>query len=166
MANFGIQFKDKNGNKYYPNPFPIGSIYLSVENVNPSRYFGGTWVQISGGFIYGVQNSISNSSITGTSTGGPSNNKTGNSSKSSTDGHTLTIAEIPSHSHVLWMAWEAGRSWGGNWTYNADKSGGSHVTNATGGDGAHSHGMAHTHSLNSHTHAIPYFGVFVWKRTA
>lgn len=29
--------------------FPVGSIYLSVNNMNPSTYFGGTWVRTGKG---------------------------------------------------------------------------------------------------------------------
>lgn len=49
MANQGIQLKDGN-NKLYPNPhFPIGAIYLSVIDTNPTKWFGGTWKQIAKG---------------------------------------------------------------------------------------------------------------------
>lgn len=30
-------------------PFPVGAIYLSMTSVNPTEYFGGTWVQIAKG---------------------------------------------------------------------------------------------------------------------
>ena len=58
--------------------YPIGSIYMSVNSTNPSQLFGGTWVQISGRFLYCTNNSMD--------TGGEAT-------------HKLTINEMPSHNH-------------------------------------------------------------------
>ena len=33
--------------------YPVGSVYLTVNDINPKTLFGGTWVKSSGGFIYG-----------------------------------------------------------------------------------------------------------------
>lgn len=45
-----IQFKDSENEKIYPHPYyPIGSIFLSVVDTNPSTWFGGTWEQIAKG---------------------------------------------------------------------------------------------------------------------
>ena len=60
-----IQIHDKNNNKIYPNPYlPIGSIYLSVIDTNPNKWFGGTWEQIAKGrTLVGVDSTDSDFNI-------------------------------------------------------------------------------------------------------
>lgn len=56
-----IQLKNNDNEKMYPHPYyPIGSIYLSINNTNPSNWFGGTWEQIAKGrTLVGVDTSQS-----------------------------------------------------------------------------------------------------------
>jgi microcystin-dependent protein len=49
--------------------------------------------------------------------------------------HTLTEAEMPSHSHTLTWGWNT--SWPANGARHVDNSTGDITTNATGWDGAH-----------------------------
>lgn len=50
MANKSVKFKDKDNNIIYPYPyFPVGSVFITVNNTNPSTYFGGTWVSFGQG---------------------------------------------------------------------------------------------------------------------
>ena len=67
--------------------YPVGSIYITANATNPSVLFGGTWEQLKGKFLVGVD-----SSDTDFETGG----KTGGEKT-----HTLTIDEMPSHNHLL-----------------------------------------------------------------
>lgn len=61
--------------------YPVGSIYMSIEDVDPQTLFGyGTWEKIEDAFLFG--------------SGTKSLNFTGGE-----EYHTLTIDEIPSHTH-------------------------------------------------------------------
>lgn len=134
-------FLKKNGERYYPAPYmPIGSIYLTVSNDNPSKWFGGTWEKMTGGYLYAADYTISNSSYTGLGT----------------QGHTLTINEMPSHTHNVYGAM-SGNTWpitntGNDWQLTT-KDWNEDMLTYTGGSQAHSHNIA-------------YIGVWCWKRIA
>ena len=61
--------------------YPIGSIYFSVNNINPSSLFGGTWKQIKDRFLLAAGDIYAAGTTGGSST------------------HTLTIDEMPNHMH-------------------------------------------------------------------
>lgn len=143
--------------------YPVGSIYLSWNSTNPSTYFGGTWVQLKGGFLYGFVEAPGTGNGTGTATNG-NNGNTGSTA--------ITVDQMPRHNHKLKMRnagkwnWNDGSASGdmmeggyyweaGNTTYNwliEDKPQGGN--------------KGHTHTLNNHSHNIPYIAVSVWRRTA
>lgn len=63
--------------------YPVGSIYISMKNLNPATLFGGTWEQLKDRFLLAAGDNYS----------GVNNPKGGESS------HVLTVAEMPSHQH-------------------------------------------------------------------
>lgn len=78
----GIIFRNHQNEKIYPCPYyPVGSIFLAVNNINPSSFFGGTWEQIKDRFLLCAGSTY----------------KAGNTGGEAT--HTLTVAEMPSHNH-------------------------------------------------------------------
>ena len=68
--------------------YPVGSIYMSVNNVSPANLFGGTWERIEGSFLLAA---TENASSTGAS---QSAGTTGGEAS-----HTLSESEMPSHNH-------------------------------------------------------------------
>ncbi len=78
--------------------YPVGSIYTSVNSTSPSLFFGGTWEQIKGKFLYACEDSGITSGLTG---GAKSVSYTpaGTNSGGAVGDHTLTVDEIPSHNH-------------------------------------------------------------------
>jgi microcystin-dependent protein len=173
---------------------PVGSIYISVNNTNPSTLFPGTtWEQIKDKFMLSAGDTYNNGATGGSAThkltsaelpththtydkvksptGGPSTNTSGST--------VLTIDQIPSHNHNTKSDAGSGSTWVPNYTGNR-KAGGSGVyTENTGG------GQGHTHTLSNHTHTTstsstntgnggfannsfstmpPYLVVYMWKR--
>ena len=122
--------------------YPIGSYYWSSSNISPSNIFGGSWTKINGRFLFASDNSH----YVG-ETGGQ-------------ERVTLTINEIPSHSHG-YDRFYSNSDWylkkedvsdkgfpskykNGDWTYST-------TTSSTGG-GA------------SHNNMPPYLTANCWKR--
>lgn len=128
--------------------WPVGSIYISDKNTNPSNYFGGTWVQLKNHFLY-AGSSFSSGNGTGTAT----------------NSHVLTVAELPNHNHYFqssdgtWHDATVDRSHTTTWGASYSESGDYKINSSVGQkcDGAKGQG---------HTHNIPYQSVFVWRRTA
>ena len=67
--------------------YPIGSIYESTVNTDPSQLFGGTWERIKGKVLVGVDEDDKDFQ---------SAEKTGGEKT-----HTLTVSEIPDHYHYV-----------------------------------------------------------------
>ena len=120
--------------------YPVGSIYMSTNNVSPATFMGGTWQVIKDTFLLSAGDTY-----TAGDTGGEAT-------------HKLTSQEMPSHSHTYREYWNTywdnvdhGR-WAVAYNDDANASSSGH-TNTTGGNQAHNN-------------MPPYLVVYVWKRTA
>ena len=119
--------------------YPIGSIYLSLNDANPNKLFGGTWERIKGKTLVGVDESDTDFK-TSKLIGGE---KT----------HKLTINEMPAHNHGINGYW--GTTGGGQISVG-ELNTGNLVTNNTNMSGG---GQAHNNLQ-------PYYTCFIWYRTA
>lgn len=140
----GIELKTPGGIKSFLDAvYPVGSIYMSVKSTNPGTLFGGTWVAIAQGRCLVGVNTSDNDFKTPEKTGGEKK-------------HTLTVAEMPSHSHKYIngqtgsLSWADGGIWIGDGTYTTVNF--SDIS-STGGN-------------QSHNNLQPYFTCYIWKRTA
>lgn len=146
---------------------PVGSIYISIYETDPSTYFGGTWERLQGGFLYG---STATSGTQGTY---------GNGSGTSTGSTAITINQMPSHTHTQNSHYHSGARWKNSSgvpislsTYDGDTTG-----YTTGYSSAKVSKTAfctapatatnkNTGGGKGHTHTIPYITVYIWMRTA
>lgn len=137
--------------------YPVGSIYMSVNNVDPTQLFGGTWEQIKDRFLLASGDTYNNGATGGTA----SHNYT----PSGTVGnHTLTINEIPNHSHKTYF-----QSRIGNEGTSFDIVGmGSTIEEGmiepAGGSQPHNHNF--TGNATTFDNMPPYLAVNVWVRKA
>ena len=172
---------------------PVGSVFLTVSNTNPSVWFGGTWERIGKGrTIVGVDENDTDFNAA---------EKTGGSKT-----NTLVVDQVPSHRHSIpvlsgtaastgsghyhsiYTARPYGASVGSvddtnkmaRTAYNADGVAYRYTgTNGTGSnEGAHSHSVTTTASNTGYTggnasaitqpvnNLQPFIAIYIWKRTA
>ena len=158
--------------------YPIGSIYMSVNNVDPSLVFGGTWQQIKDKFLLASGDIYDSGETGGSATNTletsqlPSHTHSYTKATSVGD-HQLTIAEMPNHDHII-TNYEGKAVASGSGTTVAQVALTPITTTlATGGDGVHNHplntGTDNTGSAGSAAainNMPPYLAVNVWVRTA
>ena len=118
--------------------YPVNSIYMSVGSTSPATLFGGTWEQLKDKFLL-----CAGTTYAAGSTGGEAT-------------HTLTVQEMPSHSHTTKWSYPY---LGSGTIYGSRDSGlntyediGNEINNTGGGQ--------------PHNNMPPYLAVYVWKRIA
>ena len=128
------------------NAYPVGSIYMNCSNAtNPATLLGfGTWSSFGAGRV-----------LIGLDSGDSDFNSAEETGGSKT--HTLSVAELPSHSHTI--------------SGNISRSGFSfehHQTNSRlpGQNFDTNPSVSNTGSGNAHNNVQPYIVVYMWKRTA
>ena len=119
--------------------YPIGAIYLSTNSVSPEEYFGGSWVQIKERFLFGCGEKYRNGALGGE------------------EEHTLTIEEMPSHSHPLddpfYKFSELSLGYPGE-VFKGDKF------------QDHTRYTEKVGENHPHNNMPPYLAVYIWKRVA
>lgn len=123
--------------------YPIGSIYQSTEATNPATFMGGVWERFGNGrVLVGVDEADADFNTA---------NKTGGEKT-----HTLTIDEMPSHSHRQYVSAN-----NGNDSIRRDWS-------SDGASSAYDQGMetGRAGGNRPHNNLQPYVTLYRWRRTA
>lgn len=152
--------------------YPVGSIYMSVNNVSPATFIGGTWTALTDRVLIGA-----GSSYTVNATGGAtSHTHTSAAHTHTTAGHTLTVNEMPSHTHATYGqiprindSSVSGDTYGHtsqqSWWFRSVAG----EVKYAGGGASHSHGNTGSTTpgnTGSSSNLPPYLAVYMWKRTA
>lgn len=146
------------GNGFVP---PVGFIWTSGSSTSPAAYFSGTsWTQIKDRFLIGAGGSYSLGS-----TGGSTS-------------HTLTVAEMPAHSHSGSITAvgnhnhtihdAGGTSIKSNYTTNGNNLLFTRTTVSFATSGAHTHGVSIGSNGSGKAFNImnPYVAKYMWRRVS
>lgn len=127
--------------------YPVGSIYISVNNTNPGTLFGGTWEQIKDTFLLACGSTYEVGSTGGEAT------------------VSLQVNNLPPHDHTERLP--------ESFRISANAGSGGYVSDATnpktpyaGGTYSSSVKTGTTGGGQAHNNMPPYLAVYVWKRTA
>lgn len=127
--------------------YPVGSIYITANATNPSVLFGGTWEQLKGKFLVGVDSSDTDFKIV---------EKTGGEKT-----HILTVDEIPPHDHIFYYNTNSEGQASGKSV--AARSSASNVIQQN-GDYTFYSWTQESGGGQAHNNLPPYMTVYMWKR--
>lgn len=116
--------------------YPVGAFYISATATSPRTVFGfGTWTQIKDRFILAAGDTYPAASSGGEAT------------------VTLTVEQIPPHTHGLKMSKNVGEYYSPPWGDGTEEATPTTVVQSAGGG-------------QSHNNMPPYLAAYVWQRTA
>lgn len=152
MQSNQLFFQTLGSNYILDNVYPVGSIYMSVNSTNPKNLFGGTWEQIQGKFLFGM-----NSSYPAGSTGGEIT-------------HKLTWNEMPGHYHEgLYYSYQDTKNLitlnDGSVSYHIPWGSSDYAGGYGAGTGKKELITGSAGSGEAHNNMPPYLSVYIWKRT-
>lgn len=123
--------------------YPLGKVLIFADDTDPATLYGGTWERIKGAFIWGIDDGE-----TAGVTGGEK-------------AHMLTVDEIPAHAHTengAVMVWNTKIGNVGADPARKEMASAAMVSPAL-NTGSTGNGQAHNNMP-------PYYGAYVWRRTA
>ena len=152
MAIYGFN-EDKSKANILNAVYPVGAIYMSVNDINPSTLFDGTWERIQDKFLLAAGSSYGAGSTGGEAT------------------HKLSQNEMPSHYHyeVIPNGLNGEIPSQNSFISHKLNTGSSGVTITLGaGQGSQPTGgrTSSTGGGAAHNNMPPYLAVYMWKRTA
>lgn len=119
--------------------YPVGAVYISMNQTSPQTLFGGTWKQIQGRFLIGAGTAYPAGSTGGEAT------------------HTLTASEIPNHTHTFKYTGQSVTT--GVNSIRLYQAASNQYNAYSGGQSSNCGGQAHNN-------LPPYMAVYMWTRTA
>lgn len=137
--------------------FPVGAVYISVTNTNPSTYFGGTWVQFGQGrTLIGAgegDDGSTSMSFTANGTGGEYY-------------HKLTADENGKHKHAQTLGTDNAVVGGYNDAYAINEQVYGGYANTANRTTAYRQAVQYSGQGKGHNNVQPYIVVYFWRRTA
>ena len=119
--------------------YPVGAVYISMNQTSPQTLFGGTWKQVQGRFLIGAGTAYPAGSTGGEAT------------------HTLTASEIPDHTHTFKYTGQSVTT--GVNSIRLYQAASNQYNAYSGGQSSNCGGQAHNN-------LPPYMAVYMWTRTA
>lgn len=134
--------------------YPVGAVFISGSNTMPTLIASiGTWVRLEGYAIVGVDPAQTEFDVV---------NKVGGAKT-----HTLTTAQMPTHSHGIWSSWDtAGSNLGDNFKYSKNATTGTNPPSFRNSGAGTAQFIENAGGNQPHNNLQPYKTKFMWERTA